>query len=111
MGAHADWELSKLNQEGSTFLLKENSKNIGYALVETQLNSANVLLAGVVPEVEGTGAYLEFLRLLTEQTNLDTYISTQTDNIRVQRSWVAARFKPSRALSSVHLQGRPNISL
>lgn len=109
--AYVDWALSKLNQEGSTFLLRENAKNIGYALVETQLNSTNVLLAGVVPQVEGTGAYREFLRLLTEQTHLDTYISTQTDNIRVQRSWVAAGFKPSRALSTVHLQGRPNLSL
>ena len=109
--AYVDWALSKLNQEGSTFLLKENSKNVGYALVETQLNSANILLAGVVPEVEGTGAYQDFLRLLTEQTNLDTYISTQTNNIRVQRSWVAAGFKPSRTFSTVHLQGRPNFSL
>jgi hypothetical protein len=111
--AYVDWALSKLNQnqEGSTFLLKENSKNVGYALVETQLNAANVLLAGVVPEVEGTGAYQDFLRLLTEQTNLDTYISTQTDNIRVQRSWVAAGFKPSRAFSTVHLQGGPDFSL
>lgn len=108
--AYVDWALSKLNQEGSTFLLRENAKNIGYALVETQLNSANVLLAGVVPEAEGTGAYREFLRLLTEQTNLDTYISTQTDNVRVQRSWVAAGFKPSRAFSTVHLQERPNFS-
>jgi hypothetical protein len=61
--AYEDWALSKLDQEGSTFLLRENAKNIGYALVETQLNSVNVLLAGVVPEAEGTGAYRNFLRL------------------------------------------------
>jgi len=108
--AYVDWARSSvLAGTGMiTFLLKNRDRCIGYALVESKLTSANVLLAGILPEFEGSGAYRNFLICIIEKLQVDTYISTQSSNIRVQRSWATIGFRPVRTISTIHLQARDN---
>lgn len=103
--AYVDWALNSLNTESRnrTKILLEDGQPIGYALIQGHESSIDVLLAGVTPKAEGTGAYTEFLGTLCNDSHLDAYISTQTSNIRVQKSWIRSGFQPYKSFSTVHL--------
>jgi hypothetical protein len=63
-------------------------------------------LAGIIGRAQGRGRYRYLLEAIARDAAADqtatVVISTQSGNIRVQRSWAAAGYKPERSIDTVH---------
>lgn len=103
--AYVDWALNnKQSQSKSkTKVLLEDQNPIGIALIEEHEHGFDFQLAGIVQKAEGTGTYGAFLNSICNGSDLDAFISTQTSNIRVQRSWIKIGFSPFKSFSTIHL--------
>lgn len=80
---------------------------IGAATVEVAPDHVEILLAGLVSSAQGRGAYRALLAWCVASAKhrgaSRVIISTQADNVRVQRAWARAGFVPFAAVETVHL--------
>jgi GNAT superfamily N-acetyltransferase len=106
--AYADWALRSLG--GRDYAVVGDMGPSGdvraIALVHISEQTAEVLLAGVVPGARGRGAYSTFIVAIAEacaRLGLSrVVISTQDHNVAVQRLWCRAGFEPVVGVTIVH---------
>ncbi|MBB2911625.1 ribosomal protein S18 acetylase RimI-like enzyme [Streptosporangium becharense] len=83
----------------------------GLATLEDEGPRTEILLAGVVPGLQGRGLYAHLLRAVEERAlargATEVVISTQGHNTRVQRAWARYGFEPVQTLLTVHLVRSP----
>jgi hypothetical protein len=97
--AYVDWVNKSLTASDHTiFCLTHGDQPVGLAMIKISGVYADILLAGVIAEATGTGAYGSLLLaiydyLISEQISM-VQISTQGFNIRVQRRWVKLGLRP-----------------
>lgn len=111
--AYSEWMISTLQDLNSQIYAYSEGSPCGFLAAHIDDDYTDILLAGVVPEVQGAGAYkrmlTEFLTL-ARNSGLDVMnISTQSDNIRVQRVWATLGFKPFQSTAIVHLVPKADI--
>lgn len=68
------------------------------------------ILYGVMPQFTGHGIYADLIRYtqsyFKSQGYSDFYVSTQVQNISVQRAWIKESFKPEASFLTYHLYNR-----
>ncbi len=88
-------------------LLLDGAEPVGGATVEVTGEHVEILLAGLVSRAQGRGAYRALLAWSVAECEVRglsrVVISTQADNVRVQRAWARAGFVPFAAVETVHL--------
>ena len=74
--------------------------------VDESAGEAEILLAGLTSAAQGRGLYPLLLKAVGQQAMARgcprVTISTQAHNIRVQRAWAKAGFRPFAAITTVH---------
>jgi len=87
-----------------------NGTSVGFALVATNGESAEIELNGVHPNFQGKGAYFALLNWListmASRRVKNLSISTQVQNNRVVRAWIKAGFNFDFALNTFHVMPR-----
>lgn len=84
---------------------------VGLCLIDTSAEDrSEILLAGVVPEERGHGAYGEMLRpvgrFARQEGKRSVVISTQAANIGALRAWCRIGFLPTIAVNTIHVVRR-----
>lgn len=106
--AYADWALRSLG--GQEYVVVGDVGPAGdvqaIALLHISAQTAEVLLAGVVPGARGRGAYTTFIVAIAEALACmgigRVVISTQDHNVAVQRLWCRVGFEPVVGVTIVH---------
>lgn len=106
---YAEWAQVGLNDSAKlTVIIEDNkAKQIGFALISFDGDTAEIELNGIHPQAQGRGAYGSLLSWLS--THLATRgvkklcISTQIQNERVIRAWIRAGFNLEFSLNTIHL--------
>jgi len=106
---YAQWAQGGLNDAAKLTVIIEDkeAKQIGFALISFDGDTAEIELNGIHPQAQGRGAYGSLLSWLS--THLATRgvkklcISTQIQNKRVIRAWIRAGFNLEFSLNTVHL--------
>jgi GNAT superfamily N-acetyltransferase len=85
----------------------EEPRVVGLATVEDDGPRTEILLAGVVPALQGRGLYAHLLQGVEDHAlsrdAAEVVISTQGHHTRVQRAWARYGFEPARTFLTVHL--------
>ena len=113
---YREWAESNLNDpEGQMYAWTVDGRMIGVAVSRT-LNVRGggggsgsvreIELAGMISDAQGRGRYRHLLNAVVHDAHADgvgtVVISTQSHNIRVQRAWASAGFKPERSIDTLH---------
>lgn len=108
LAGYQEWARRSLSTERNevAFLL-EGNEVVGAATIEVGSEEVEILLAGLVGHAQGRGGYRVLLAWCVERAAAHgasrVVISTQADNVRVQRAWARAGFVPFAAVETVHL--------
>lgn len=105
---YVEWALSRLADDtGHVLVLRRGGEPIGLATLADVGGELEIELAGLVPQAQGRGDYGSLIAGCVHTAALAgrdrVVISTQVDNVRVQRAWIKAGFKPFAAVETVHL--------
>ena len=105
---YVEWALSRVADEnGLVLVLCRDNEPIGLATLADLGTELEIELAGLVSSAQGRGDYGSLLagclRTAARSGKGRVVISTQADNVRVQRAWIRAGFKPFAAVETVHL--------
>jgi GNAT superfamily N-acetyltransferase len=117
VAGYRQWaELTIRSGEDNGFVLEQDGDTIGIATVSYFHNYPDVCeveLAGLIAARQGGGRYRHLLAAVVAGARRrgcgTVVISTQSHNIRVQRAWASAGFKPFASLDTYHAvrTGRP----
>ncbi len=106
LAGYQEWALRSA-AEGRCLALGTADAYLGLATLDERGPRTEILLAGVVPEVQGRGLYAHLLKGIEDGTLArgadEILISTQGHNTRVQKAWARYGFEPVRAVLTVHL--------
>lgn len=101
------WARRTASGGGLAFVIQNDAGFGGVATVDAGPDHWEIELAGMEPEAAGRGLYrrlLEGVASAARQAGVRALlISTQAQNIRVQRVWARAGFVPVAAFDTVHL--------
>jgi RimJ/RimL family protein N-acetyltransferase len=106
---YAQWAQVGLNDAAKLTVIIEDkaAKQIGFALISFDGDTAEIELNGIHPQAQGRGAYGSLLSWLSKHLATrgvkKLYISTQIQNERVIRAWIRAGFNLEFSLNTVHL--------
>jgi len=113
VAAYRDWARTALgsNKNAVFVALSPNGSASGLCVTDVDDESYDeVLLAGVVPEERGRGAYQDMVRRIGLQARdagkESLVISTQAANLSVMRAWCRLGFLPTIALNTFHVMRR-----
>lgn len=111
---YVEWALSRINDaDGHVLVLCRSGEPIGVATMTDLGTELEIELAGLVASAQGRGDYGTLLagclRTAVRTGKARVVISTQADNVRVQRAWIKAGFKPFAAVETVHLATLGNL--
>ncbi|MGJ3510083.1 GNAT family N-acetyltransferase [Enemella sp. A6] len=88
-------------------LLRHRDEVVGAATLTSDGDDLEIELAGLVPAAQGQGWYADLLTAVRAEAVKRglgrVIISTQAANVRVQRAWARAGFKPFAAVNTCHL--------
>ena len=109
--AYTEWVANKIIQTNSTcYLLFVESEAAGFALVERIDETSDILLAGISEKFQSMGFYKHLLtRIESDAAKQDVQklvISTQSQNVNVQKSWSRYGLEPLMTIHSVHVEKR-----
>lgn len=111
--AYQDWTRTALGRTGSAVFKALDAKGTPTGICVTDLDDesyAEILLAGIVPEKRGQGAYPKMIRMVAasaQAANKDSVvISTQASNLGVVRAWCRLGFLPTITLNTFHVVRR-----
>lgn len=101
---------------GQALLVAVDDQPCGLATMEVAGGRCEVLLAGVVRSRQGQGLYPHLLAGVEDWADrygaTHVVISTQEENLRVQRAWDRFGFRPVASLTTIHvmpeLEGAPD---
>lgn len=104
---YMDWaERSLAADPSNVVLLAAGDRPLGIATLQQDGDDLEILLAGIVGASQGRGLYGHLLAGVGAEAMRRrcsrVIISTQVHNVRVQRAWVRAGFKPYAAVTTVH---------
>ena len=106
---YAQWAQVGLNDAVKLTVIIEDkaAKQIGFALISFDGDTAEIELNGIHPQAQGRGAYGSLLSWLSEHLATrgvkKLCISSQIQNERVIRAWIRAGFNLEFSLNTVHL--------
>ena len=106
--AYASWAKSVLEKNPENIIVfKSNTIIAGVAiLAKSDNNSAEILLAGVSNSFQRQGIYTKLIKgvfvEMRKQKIKTIYISTQSQNIPVQRAWAKLGFTPTLSVDTFH---------
>lgn len=113
VAAYQDWTRKALRSSSSAVFKAATSNGAAAGLCVTEAEDesfAEILLAGIVPEERGHGAYQAMLRFIGHEAQSagkdSVVISTQSANIGVMRVWCRLGFLPTFALNTFHVVRR-----
>lgn len=90
----------------NVILMHDGEQPIGIATMSRDGDDLEIELAGLVAKYQGQGLYGALLAAIRGHAMNSgcsrVIISTQTHNVRVQRAWVKAGFKPFATVATVH---------
>ena len=106
--AYVEWAGMALDRRSPTFIVEEDGVSRGLATVTAEdPDEWEIELAGVEPEAQGRGLYRELLAAVGTAARASgarrIVISTQAQNIRVQRIWARQGWVPIDSFDTVHL--------
>lgn len=106
---YREWATRSLRDNpADVVLLEQNSQVVGVATLEQSPDGDDleILLAGLVGNAQGRGWYAHLLggigQVARQRGCARVVISTQVHNVRVQRAWARAGFKPYAAVTTLH---------
>jgi N-acetylglutamate synthase-like GNAT family acetyltransferase len=110
VAGYRQWAESTLHSaHGTAYVLESEGDTIGVATVttfDTVPDTCEIELAGVTSAQQGDGRYRHLLQGIVDGVRASgrtrVVISTQSHNIRVQRAWAAAGFRPVASLETYH---------
>jgi RimJ/RimL family protein N-acetyltransferase len=108
LAGYEEWAVGSLDRDTHEVMVQVlDGEPVGVATVEHSAAHAEILLAGLVPTAQGRGLYGDLL-LAVERTARAAgrerlVISTQVQNVRVQRAWARFGMRPFAAVETVHL--------
>jgi len=113
VAAYRDWARTALGSTKNAVFaaLTPNASASGLCVTDVEEESYDeILLAGIVPEERGHGAYQDMVRLIALQAQDagkgSLVISTQAANVGVMRAWCRLGFLPTIALNTFHVMRR-----
>lgn len=107
---YEEW-VNHLFQKSDSILqyAEQDGEPVGMMAMSFNNQKYEVLLAGVIKDVQGAGIYGEMFQTAMNQISLgleiECTISTQVSNIRVQRSWINLGLKPAKSINVFHVVG------
>ena len=109
--AYFEWTSNKINKSGSScYLMFFNDEPIGFALTEITGHFGDILLAGITPNFQAKGLYKYLLTQIEYDMSLEEIqqmvISTQSQNIAVQKAWTRYGLFPLMTVQTAHLEKR-----
>ncbi|EWT00463.1 acetyltransferase [Intrasporangium oryzae NRRL B-24470] len=114
LDGYLDWASRSLAHDPEdVVLLMHEDEPVGVATltVGNDGDDLEILLAGLTGAVQGQGWYHHLLAGVGDQARARgcgrVIISTQAHNLRVQRAWARAGFRPFGAVTTVHAMRRP----
>lgn len=111
LAGYLEWAVSALRESPSNVvLLRHGATPVGVATLTASDADLEVELAGMTSATQGQGLY-RFLLAAVGETALArrhdrVIISTQAQNIRVQRAWARLGMRPFGAITTTHLVSR-----
>jgi hypothetical protein len=113
VAAYKDWTRTALGSTGNAVLkaLSADGAPAGLCVMDVEDESYDeILLAGIVPEERGQGAYQDMIGMIGVRAQAagksSVVISTQAANIGVMRAWCRLGFLPTIALNTFHVVRR-----
>lgn len=107
--AYVDWVASPSHCRWALGAYETDGRLAGAAVVEEEGSTAEVLLAGVVPDSRRNGAYRALMQAVGARVSASSrtwVISTQVWNIAPQRTWVRLGLEPQFTVSTYHVLKR-----
>lgn len=104
-----EWVTNKINQAGSSsYLMFLDDVPVGFALTEVTDNFGDVLLAGIATNFQALGLYKYLLTQIEYDLGLaqieKMVISTQSQNVTVQKAWTRYGLLPLMTVQNVHIE-------
>ncbi|MCZ8021369.1 MAG: GNAT family N-acetyltransferase [Cyclobacteriaceae bacterium] len=94
-------------QQGKCWLLKYNQQFAGFIACKFTDKTCEIILNGVLPAFANRGIYTNGLKHVIHYCEQNQYttilISTQIDNVKVQRVWQNLNFKLSHGYYTIHI--------
>lgn len=114
LAGYLEWAETSLRRNPSdVVLLARGGTPAGIATLEGSPDGRDleILLAGMTGALQGQGLYAHLLAGIAEEAAARGFerviISTQAHNVRAQRAWVRAGFKPFAAVTTLHAVAPP----
>lgn len=111
LAGYEEWATRSLRRDPADVLVQLlDGEPVGVATVEHAEDHVEVLLAGLVATAQGRGLYGDLLAAVEARAAARgrgrLVISTQVQNVRVQRAWARHGLRPFAAVETVHLVHR-----
>jgi GNAT superfamily N-acetyltransferase len=114
LAGYVEWaERTMQDRPGDVLLMRVDGQPVGVAtlICDRDMNDLEIELAGLVRAVQGKGLYSRLLRECARQAEARgsrrLLISTQVQNIRVQRLWSRAGMVPFASFDTIHATTPP----
>ncbi len=105
---YSEWALSFLKDiNKDVFIVSIQSIDVAFATVNPGPETVNIALNGVLPEYSGRGVYTYLLRFILDyykrENKVSLDISTQIENLAVQRVWNTVGLKEEGIFNTYHI--------
>ena len=107
--AYSEWVTNFINrQDIYCYIINVGNDLAGMAMVQSSGEIAEILLAGIVREYQSQGLYQDLISYvehdLRQKSAKQIVISTQSQNIRVQKSWARYGLVPQMSVQTIHVE-------
>ncbi len=108
LAGYSEWASSFIDADDKmAFIAELDDAAVGFATCTIKRDESAGILYGVIPDAAGHGVYTDILRLtkrrLRELGATRMSVSTQVQNVAVQRTWVREGFEFTQSQLTVHL--------
>jgi hypothetical protein len=107
---YVEWAERTAAASGGFVTVDDGQGPIGFALVDWTVDPPDVRLAGLCRRARGSGRYRDVAAAMMDlarwRGSPEIVISTQVQNIAVQRIWAALGWRPTSAYDTTHLVRR-----
>ena len=107
--AYSEWVTNFIDrQDIYCYVICVDNDLAGMAMVQSSGEIAEILLAGIVPNYQSHGLYQNLISHvehdLRQKSVKQIVISTQSQNIRVQKSWARYGLVPQMSVQTIHVE-------
>ena len=108
--AYREWARSFVTDENSerrAWFINRGGQRIGFVTGSAEGEECETVLGGVIPEASGRGVYSDFIRFMQDHYKraglARMTVSTQVNNLAVQRVWSREGFVQKAAVLTIHV--------